>query len=736
MLKLNKLYFSILAASVTLPVWAESDNENKNLETITVTASRQQKEKLAIPETVDVVTKKNIDDHHMSTLQDLVRYLPGISVDRQTSGTDPFGNLGGIRIRGVAGNRVQMQVDGARVIESLQDGNRNFIDLSTIKAVEIVRGPGSVLWGADALGGVVAFKTLDPNDLLKGQSYAVQMDGGYDSLNKQKSKKGMFAIEFMPNLEGLIALSRRDYEEAKLSKAKANGGIWGCPRGSDAIRCNKLNPLDAKAENMLAKLVYHNDNRETKLTLEKFRSNSYTKQLYDYGLQSSGTYNGDYLRTQIQTRSRIAIDDAWSPQLPFIDQIKTMVSYSPQQRYLKSHRYQIDKKGNQIYTYTTNNYKEKFWQLDLQFMSSFDLLQTAHELIYGFQGDITHADYRNQSAKNGVTTIGGGFNFANAKTQRADIYIQDEISVVSDRLKIKPGLRYATYQIKPDINDYYAVIPGKEPRKLTSKRLIPQLGILFNITNQYSIYARYAEGFKMPTAQQLYTSLPSSSMNLIPNPNLKPEKVKSYETGVRGEFSDGWFTFGVFKADYSNYIKNFIQVGPKDYTYKNLSKVNIWGLESSAEWRFLSNWTLNGSASYQYGKKQESPGEKKSYFNDAMPLQGTVGIKWHQPDLNIETEIVSTFSKAVTRTSKSDTSSGEVFKPGGYTVYDAYFNWHANKNITFRASVLNIFDRRYFKWPMFTTYYKNPQNNVRATNPLELQTAPGRTFGLDVQINF
>ncbi|OTQ27877.1 hypothetical protein B6D03_10190 [Gilliamella apicola] len=731
-MRVNNILLTFVIASISLPVLADSDE----LETMTVTASRQKKAKLTIPETVDVISKKTIDDHQMTTMEDLVRYLPGISVNRQTSGTDPYGNLGGIRIRGMTGNRVQLQVDGARVIEGLQDGNRNFIDLSTIKAVEIVRGPGSVLWGADALGGVVAFKTLDPSDLLKDKPYAVQIKGAYDSLNKQNTKTSMMALKLMPNLEALISFSRRDYQETKLKKAKANGGIWGCPRGENAIRCNKLNPLDAKAENMLSKLVYHNDNRETKLTFENFRSNSFVKQLYDYGLQSSGTFNGDYRRTQIQTRKRYAIEDSWSPVLPFIDQIKTMISYSPQERYLKSHRQQIDRNSNPIYTYTTNDYKEKFWQFDLQFSSNFDFLNVGHDLVYGFQGDITHSDYRNVNSKNGITTIGGGFNFANSKTRRADIYLQDEFHIITERFKIKPGLRYATYEIKPDIDNYYAVIKGKEPRKLTSHRLIPQLGTLFNITDQYSIYARYAEGFKMPTAQQLYTSLPSVSMNLIPNPNLKPEKVKSYEAGIRGDYSNGWFSFGAFKADYSNYIKNFIRVGPKDYTYKNLSRVNLWGLESSAEWRFANNWTLNTSASYQHGKKQETPGEKKSYFNEAMPLQGTVGLKWHLPEYNFDTEIVGTFSKAVTRVSKDSTSNDEVFKPKGYAIYDAYLNWHPSKNITLRASVLNIFDRRYFKWPMFSTYYKNPQDNVKVTNPIELQTAPGRTFAVDMVVSF
>ncbi len=746
-LKLYKIAFSALVASVSLQSLAEEQNNDNDLgimlDTLTVTASRQEKKKLEVPETVDIITKKQIDEQGITNMQDLVRHIPGVSVDRQTSGTDPFGNLGGIRIRGVSGNRIQMQVDGSRVIESIQDGNRNFIDLSTIKAVEIVRGPGSVLWGADALGGVVAFRTLDPSDLLKDKSYAAQLSGGYNSLNKQKTKTGIFAAAFSPNVEGFIAISRRDYEEARLSKAKADGGIWGCPRGIGATRCNKLNPLDAEAHNMLSKLVLHADNHEVKLTGEKFRSNSYVNQLYDHGIQKTGmfSYNGDYLRTQIQERTRLAIEDIWVPHVSFLDQVKTMLSYSPQKRYVKSYRHQINKSGKDIYTFSTNDYREKFWQADLQFTSIFKALSTEHELIYGFQGDITKTDSQNKNIDGKGIDYNKGFNFANAKTRRADVYFQDEIKLVDGRLKIKPGIRYATYKIEPRIDrnpKHYDLILGKEPRKLESKRFIPQLGAVFNLTHQYSLYARYSEGFKMPTAQQLYTSrsMPMMSMNLIPNPDLKAEKVKSYEAGVRGEFTDGWFSFGGFRADYRDYIKNLVQINPTDYTYQNLSKVNIWGLEASGEWQFLPNWSVNAAASYQYGKQKQTANSKTEFFNDAMPLEGSLGVKWVYPELNFQTELVSTLSKGVTRTSKKSETNGKVFKPSGYAIYDAYFNWNATKNLTLRASVQNILDRRYFKWPLFTTYYENPASSSRATNPLELQTAPGRSFSVDVVVNF
>ena len=133
----------------------------------------------------------------------------------------------------------------------------------------------------------------------------------------------------------------------------------------------------------------------------------------------------------------------------------------------------------------------------------------------------------------GPSSTGGGFNFANATTTRYDFYLQDEIELLNGRWTITPGLRYANYNIDPRLGQNYVIVPGKEPRELDSHRVIPQVGTLFKLDETYSLYARYAEGFKMPTAQQLYTSSPGVTFNLVPNPDLRPETIRTLEAGLR-----------------------------------------------------------------------------------------------------------------------------------------------------------------------------------------------------------
>ncbi|TQI76612.1 hemoglobin/transferrin/lactoferrin receptor protein [Bosea sp. AK1] len=746
---LSTTALSVAQAQTQAPqVNAPSSEQMIPLDQITVTASRGEKQVLDVPGTVSVITRQELDERITRDTQDLVRYQPGVSVNRITSSTDPFGNYGGFTIRGVGGNRVQMQVDGSRVIERVTDGNRDFVDLPFLKNVEIVRGPGSVLWGADALGGIVAYRTLDPEDLLKGKDkpYAARLSTSYDSLDRSFVKTGIAAFRFSPMLEGIVGVSQKSAQEARLTKARADGGRWGCPVPTMRfLGCDRLNPLDVTVWNSFAKLVFKPTTDHTfKLTGEYYDSDSTVNQLYNYNVVSSGIRNGPNIRNQVKSRKRVALEHEWQAGLSFLDSVRWQASFSPQERTFVTNNLQTLANGQQRFTRGLHDYSEQFSQLDIQAKSSFGLGPSFHRLTYGFQGDITKTNYKRQDdVKNlatGVTTttIAGGFNFANSTTNRYDFYLQDEIELLSGRWTITPGLRYANYNIDPKPGPGYQIAVGKEPRELTSHRLVPQIGTIFKLDDTYSIYGRYAEGFKMPTAEQLYTSLPSTGFNLIPNPDLRPESVRSYEAGFRGKFADGWFSVGVFHARYKDFIQSLYNIpGTNDYTSRNLSQVQISGIEASAEWRFHERWLASATLSYQYGKQRIEAGLPVTPF-DVNPFKAVTGLKYMMPEYGLEAEVIGTFAGGATRA-----SSPTLFKQGGYSVFDAYLSWKPTSSITVRGGVDNIFDKRYFANLVGgTTYAKtaavctSPASCVAAANPLELQTAPGRTFKLSASVEF
>jgi hemoglobin/transferrin/lactoferrin receptor protein len=120
--------------------------------------------------TVDVVSRENLRESLAVRMADVVRYVPGVSV---TQGGTRFGDEG-FTIRGLSGNRVLQLIDGIPVADQFDIGDfsnstQDYLVPDAISRVEILRGPASTLFGSDALGGVVAVLTRDPEEFLEGE---------------------------------------------------------------------------------------------------------------------------------------------------------------------------------------------------------------------------------------------------------------------------------------------------------------------------------------------------------------------------------------------------------------------------------------------------------------------------------------------------------------------------------------------------------------------------------------
>ena len=714
------------------------------LQRLVIDSTRGSQDVLDVPQTIDIIDGEKLRQRMARDIQDMVRYTPGVAVDRQTSITNPFGQLNAFNIRGVGANRVQILVDGSRIQERAIDGSRDFIDPFNMQAVEIVRGPNSVLWGSDALGGVVAFRTRDPQDLLAGtdKPWAAEIRSAYDSYDNNFRKQFTAAAE-AGDFQFLGSFGHFSASEPDLKNARADGGIWGCTRPAN-FRCDRLFPADTDAFNALGKLVWTpNGEHEVKLTAEYFGRNTLVNQIWDSSAAMFGYDNVSYPRELDMQRTRFAIEHDWNVGGAFIDEVKWQVSYSPQARDMRSFQTR-EYPGRVEERLAVRNYGETFIEGDLQFVSRFEGANMSHTLTYGFDGDLTQSTYDgyNETWRSDTgtttTTLNQGFNFPEVKTQRADFYIQDEIKLFDDRLTLTPGLRYSTYKIDPTADRDYVPLPGFEPRVISEDKLTKKLGLVYDLNDTYSVYASYGEGFKMPTSQQLFvSSLDPFSFppnQVIPNPNLKPESVRSYEAGVRGQFERGYFSVGGFYAEYDDFIRSLIPVDaavPTVVTSDNVESVKLWGIEIGGEYEFRDNWWASAAISYQHGKQRLTAGAAETAFDGAVPLTAVLGLRHYIPDWNLQWEVVSTLASGVTRRSDPD-----AFKPGGYALFDAFLTWNPTDRFELTAGIQNIFNTRYFPNTL-TGYSRIPgSTSVADVNPLELQTGPGRTFKLGATLTF
>ncbi|WP_448954281.1 TonB-dependent hemoglobin/transferrin/lactoferrin family receptor [Labrys neptuniae] len=737
-------------------------NEPVLLEPVTVIAERTKRQLLDVPASVTVISDKELKSRMVRDIDDLTRYEPGISVSRNSSSTDPFGGNGGFTIRGVGGNRIQMRVDGSRILDGNTDGTRDFVDLPFVKSIEIIRGPASALYGTDAVGGLVAFTTKDPADIIKdGRSWGFEASTSFDSYNKAFVNTALGAWRVSPDLEVLLGYSVKKAQEAKLSRARADGGRYGCPRWVryGAIDCGSFNPLDELGQNFLAKIVWRpTESLELKLTGEIFDRNKDVDILYNrgpVGVRSPANPNPpllpfihSYTADQHLTRYRIALDGVWKPGFSFVEQLRWNITWSPQRREVRAREHRTLANGNQQYQDNITEFGQRFLQAGMQIDSSFRLGRSDHKLVWGFDGEYGYTDYvRTRTTR--VYTPGGvpvssstgvpfTWNFADSNTKRLDAFVQDEISLLDGKLLITPALRYSWNQVTPKPKSDYQPVPGYELRQREESALTKKFGIIYKFNETYSLFGVYAEGFRMPNAEQLYTGSSSGqpSGNLVPAPNLKPERVRSFEAGLRGRYGWGYFSLSAFHADYTDFIQNFVPIpanpGPgDDYTWANRAKVRLSGIDGTAEVQWAENWGSRFSLTYQYGDQKTTRDAPWTAFDGASPFTAVASLRWTRPEQGLEVELIGTFASKVART-----STPEIFKPDGYAVFDLLGSWKPTESLTLRAGIFNLADSRYFRWPMPTTYTSSPSASTTFSNPLELQTAAGRTFKLGANITF
>src|SRR5439155_8549934 len=179
----------IVALVVAATARVAAAQEVQKLEPVVVTATKVETPAAEVGASVSVVTEDDFRAYHYATVDEALRSVPGVDIRR--SGT--LGKTSSITIRGANSNQVQVLVDGVRV-KSTTTGQADLSDLSPdlIERIEVIRGPQSTLYGADAIGGVINVITKKGKGPFSG---SVQQEAGnYDTYASRASFGGSYRI--------------------------------------------------------------------------------------------------------------------------------------------------------------------------------------------------------------------------------------------------------------------------------------------------------------------------------------------------------------------------------------------------------------------------------------------------------------------------------------------------------------------------------------------------------------
>ncbi|WP_434705214.1 TonB-dependent hemoglobin/transferrin/lactoferrin family receptor [Pseudomonas sp. Z1-12] len=732
------------------------------LQQVTISATRQEQDITSVPSTVTVHDRQALDRNNVNTLKDLVRYEPGVSV----GGAGQRGGISGYNIRGIDGNRILTQVDGVEIPGGFFNGpyaktQRNYVDPEIIKRVEILRGPASVLYGSNAIGGAVSYFTLDPDDIIKpGEDVGARLKTGYSSADESWLKSATVAGRSGP-VDGLLHYSQRDGHETE---------SYGSHNGTGLDR-TAANPEDVRTYNVLAKLGWnYGDDARLGLVYEKYKDDR------DSDLKSA--YGGPYANGQPAipdfvlpggmyqwrtgndtiTRERFGLEHSFALDSLLADHVKWSLNHQVAKTDQSTAEFYFPITRQVLRTRETL-YEEKQWVFDAQLDKAFSVADTDHALTYGTtlkQQKVTGSRSGNGvclavgvgcSAVGAISTrdvLAKASDFPDPTINTYSLFAQDQISW--DKWTFTPGLRYDYTRLKPHLTEEFlstvdptggGTVSGKDK---TWHRVSPKFGVTYALSDEYTWYGQYAEGFRTPTAKALYGRFdnPDAGYSVEPNPDLEPEKSQGYETGLRGRFDSGSFDVAVFYNKYRDFInEDAITPGDDQLTFQsnNIKHATIKGVEAKGRLDLdvlgaPKGLYTQGSVAYLYGRNNDT-GEP---LNSINPLTGVFGLGYDQEQFG--TLLSWTLVKKKDRVDDSNFNSPDgvssQFKTPGFGILDLTGYYKVTGDVTVSGGLYNLTDKKYWLWDDVRGYDSVGEAAVLSPANLDRLTAPGRNFAVNL----
>ncbi|MFY0601812.1 MAG: TonB-dependent receptor [Cyclobacteriaceae bacterium] len=643
------------------------------IEEVVVSANKWEQDINDVPNQIVSIGAKSISFNNPSTSADLLEQSGQIYVQKsQLGGGSPM-------LRGFAANSVLLVVDGIRMNNAIyRSGNLQNainIDPNAISTIEVVFGPGSVIYGSDALGGVMNFKTASPEINNTKGDMIVNAFTRYSTASKEKTAH--FDINLSGSKVGFYSsLSYSIFEDLRAGKNRSDSYKGFFKRNFYAGRVNDEDVLIQIQNPELQKFSgYSSLHSSNKLMIKPGKKSTLT-----YGFQSS-------------TTSDIPRYDALTETLSNADSLKVAEWYYGPQKWLmhsldytSTRRTALFTRSNVIVAF--QKYKES--RNDRNFGAS--NLRNQQEKVNMLT---LNASLEKQFQN---STLFYGFDFAHnyvASTAKRTNIITSEISETSSRYpdagsRYNSIASYANWVVK--LNEKWTLNTGgrlnhvklsaKTENNLANDLLLGNItqtnqalngsaGLIFKPSNSIKWNLTLSTGFRAPNVDDVGKVFEIGELISVPNPDLKPEYSYSQELGFSKTNKTFHLNATVFHSLLTNAIVtgSFLIDGQSTYELNgetlnvesqvNAGQARIFGSSIGLKSILNSQMTITSSLTYTEGYEIQP----KEPLRHIPPIFGRVGFVYQKEKLDLEVYSVFNFDKK-----KSDIPSIEFDnKPHLYT---------------------------------------------------------------------
>lgn len=655
-----------------LPELPESLSPSR-LDEIVVSATRTARSAFDTPAAVTTVDARQIFEQGYRTTPDALRDIPGVMVQKTAYGQgSPF-------IRGFTGFRTLMLVDGVRLNNSVfRDGPNQYwstVDPLSLERIELTKGPSSVLYGSDAIGGTVSAFTVSPHSFRgAGVHYDAKVLYRHNTADESNIGRGQLSLGVDDEFGFVFGVSGKHFGDLKA----------GSPTGVQPNTGYDEHNVDLKAEWLV------DDDAKMVVAHQRTRQNNAPRTHQTiYAVPFHGSSVGtdrkqDFDQVRELTYVQLHGGDEGAP----IDAFSFNLSWQLQEEDRDRVRGngQAEKDGFDVGT------------LGLWGQMSSDT--AIGRLTYGVEW--WHDNVNSYSTRNAIQ----GPVADDASYDLLGVYIQDEVDL-TDRLGLVVGGRFnyaaasADSVADPETGDRIA-IDDDWSDLVGSARLIYQI-----IPETLNVYGGVSQGFRAPNLSDL-TRFDIARTNEIetPQPNLDAEQFLSYEAGVKTQ-GDWWAATAAY---YYTVIDDAIIRAPTGAIIdgrNEVTKLNAgdgWthGVELGLAVRPHDDWTLFGNMTWMDGELDAFPTsaamEVTEPLSRLMPLTGQVGVRFDHPERIFWVEgvlLLAAKADQLTTADKADTSRIPPGGTPGYEVFSVRTGWNINRNATFTLALENITDENY-----------------------------------------
>ena len=549
---------------------------------VVVTASRREQSLREVPVSVSTVTSKMIADHVSVTLDDALRYVPGVNMMQDQ--VNIRGSSG--YSRGV-GSRVLILIDGLPYIT----GDTGEIPWETIPMfqidrIEIVKGAGSALYGSSALGGVINVITKEIGETsemrfrLFSGLYDTPRYAEWDWSPTRRLNTGGFVSysNRVGSFGYLISASRMVDESYRLNDVYHRWGLY-----------SKLNYHFSESQSLTL---------STNIQWRKHGNFFWWKNLREATRPADTQINGEVN----STRGNVS--------LAYKTILSDQVLFSLKAIYYGNF-WQDNDAGHVNNTATSH-----FTQVDAQ---ATYLISQDHILTGGLDANYDYV----------ISDI-----FGSHPGVGAAVYVQDELAPFQS-LKLTAGIRYDWQRVWKEL--------FSSPAATSPAQLNPKIGLVFSPGPTTTLRASYGEGYRYPSISELFTSVTTgvSQIKIVPNDSLRPERSIAVEIGGSQMLGERVFLdMALFQNDFYDLIEGGVNPTRFEIQFTNVTRARIRGLEIGikADWwnRFLTT-----DFSYTYIDPIDLSRDVVLTFRSRHLLYASLTAHYRQLQANVDFRSVS-----------------------------------------------------------------------------------------------